>query len=65
MPEATGNVATEDVVYACSEMGIETGIDWQRLRAPVKRAERLLDRVLPSRMSHVPPPPWVQVTEEM
>jgi hydroxymethylglutaryl-CoA lyase len=26
-PGATGNVATEDVVYLCHELGIETGID--------------------------------------
>ena len=26
-PAATGNVATEDVVYALSRMGVETGID--------------------------------------
>jgi hydroxymethylglutaryl-CoA lyase len=26
-PGATGNVATEDVVYLCHELGIQTGID--------------------------------------
>jgi hydroxymethylglutaryl-CoA lyase len=30
-PGATGNVATEDVVYLCEGMGIETGIDLEKL----------------------------------
>ncbi|SAL75157.1 hydroxymethylglutaryl-CoA lyase [Caballeronia peredens] len=30
-PSATGNVATEDIVYLCEGMGIETGIDLNRL----------------------------------
>ena len=30
-PGAAGNVATEDLVYMLSEMGIETGIDLERL----------------------------------
>lgn len=30
-PGATGNVATEDVVYLCHALGIETGIDLQKL----------------------------------
>jgi hydroxymethylglutaryl-CoA lyase len=32
-PGASGNVATEDVVYLCNEMGIETGIDLAKLIA--------------------------------
>lgn len=28
---ATGNVATEDVLYLCSSLGIDTGIDFQRV----------------------------------
>ena len=32
-PGATGNVATEDVVYMLNEMGIETGVDLQKLAA--------------------------------
>ncbi|HEY8610366.1 MAG TPA: hydroxymethylglutaryl-CoA lyase [Roseomonas sp.] len=30
-PGATGNVATEDVVWLFRRMGVETGIDWNRL----------------------------------
>ncbi|SFC20663.1 hydroxymethylglutaryl-CoA lyase [Tropicimonas isoalkanivorans] len=58
VPKATGNIATEDAAFACAQMGLETGIDWQALTAPVAEAERLLGRTLPARISHVPPPPW-------
>ncbi len=58
VPKATGNIATEDAAFACEQMGLATGIDWQALRAPVAQAEALLGRVLPARNSHVPPPPW-------
>lgn len=57
IPKATGNIATEDAAFACEQMGIETGIDWEAFRAPVARAEEMLGRVLPGRMSHVPTPP--------
>ena len=57
VPKATGNIATEDVAFACEEMGIETGINWQMLKAPVEQAEALLERTLPGRMAHMPPPP--------
>ena len=30
-PGATGNVATEDLVWLFNRMGVETGIDWQKL----------------------------------
>ena len=57
IPGATGNIATEDAAFACAEMGLASGIDWQALRAPVLWAEGLLGRSLPGRVSHVPPPP--------
>lgn len=57
IPKATGNIATEDAAFACQQIGIETGTDWKALRAPVARAEEMLGRVLPGRMSHVPAPP--------
>ncbi|WP_157967642.1 hydroxymethylglutaryl-CoA lyase [Cohaesibacter intestini] len=64
VPMATGNVATEDVAYACEEMGLKTGINWQALRGPVAEAEALFERALPGRMSHMPPPPWLQSSED-
>ncbi len=45
-PGATGNVATEDVLYLLHGMGIATGIDIDRLRD----ASRFIDRVLNGRV---------------
>jgi hydroxymethylglutaryl-CoA lyase len=45
-PGATGNVATEDVLYLLHGMGIETGIDIERLRD----ASRFIDGVLQGRV---------------
>lgn len=58
VPKATGNIATEDAAFLCEQMGVETGIDWRRLRAPVESTEALLGRPLPAKTSHVPLPPW-------
>ena len=41
-PGATGNVATEDVLYLLHGMGIETGIDLERVR----EASRFINRAL-------------------
>jgi hydroxymethylglutaryl-CoA lyase len=41
-PGASGNVATEDVAYLCSSLGIETGIDIGK----VCRAARLLETIV-------------------
>ncbi|MBL4558681.1 MAG: hypothetical protein JKP98_21340 [Rhodobacteraceae bacterium] len=56
-PRCRGNIATEDAAFACGAMGLETGIDWRALAAPVAQAEAMLGRRLPARVSHVPPPP--------
>jgi len=53
IPGATGNVATEDVVFALTEMGIETGIDWRKTAAVATALEGKLGRKLPGRMSHL------------
>lgn len=45
-PGATGNVATEDVLYLLHGMGIATGIDLDRVRA----ASRFIGRVLEGRI---------------
>jgi hydroxymethylglutaryl-CoA lyase len=47
-PGASGNVATEEVVHMLHDMGIDTGIDLDRLIATAELAEKLLGRVLPS-----------------
>jgi hydroxymethylglutaryl-CoA lyase len=40
-PGATGNVATEDVVWLFRRLGVETGIDWRRLLEAADLAARL------------------------
>jgi hydroxymethylglutaryl-CoA lyase len=55
-PGATGNVATEDVVYMLERMGIETGIDLEKLLLAVDIVSPLLSRKIEStyyRLQHV------------
>jgi hydroxymethylglutaryl-CoA lyase len=47
---ATGNVATEDLVNMCEEMGIETGVDLAAVRRASRRVQEFLGRPLPSRV---------------
>ncbi len=48
-PGASGNLATEDLVYMLRGMELETGIDWDRLIAAGALAERLVGRALPGK----------------
>jgi hydroxymethylglutaryl-CoA lyase len=48
-PGASGNLATEDLVYMLHGMGIETGIDLDRLLEAGRIAEEALGRPLPGR----------------
>jgi hydroxymethylglutaryl-CoA lyase len=50
-PRATGNLATEDLVYMLHGMGIETGIDLQKLIATGQRICAELGRVPASKVS--------------
>jgi hydroxymethylglutaryl-CoA lyase len=50
-PGATGNVATEDVVYMLEGMGIRTGVDMERLLAATNEVSRLIGRPPPSRVA--------------
>lgn len=45
-PGATGNIATEDLVFLCEEMGVKTGVDLARLSG----ASRFLQTLLPGLM---------------
>lgn len=56
IPAATGNIATEDAVFALEEMGFATGIDWRALAALARRLEGLLERRLPGRMAGIAAP---------
>jgi hydroxymethylglutaryl-CoA lyase len=48
-PGASGNLATEDLVYMLRGMGVETGVDWERLVAAGALAQRLVGRRLPGK----------------
>ena len=50
-PGATGNVATEDVVYMLEGMGIETGVDIEKLVAATNEVSRLIGRPPVSRVA--------------
>lgn len=50
-PGATGNVATEDVVYMLEGMGIRTGVDMDKLLAATNEISRLLGRPAVSRVA--------------
>ena len=45
---ASGNVCTEDLVFMCHEMGIETGIDLEKIIASGLLAEEIVGHPLPS-----------------
>ncbi|MBR1154653.1 hydroxymethylglutaryl-CoA lyase [Bradyrhizobium sp. JYMT SZCCT0428] len=50
-PGATGNVATEDVVYMLEGMGIATGVDMDKLLAATNEVSRLIGRPAVSRVA--------------
>jgi hydroxymethylglutaryl-CoA lyase len=50
-PGATGNVATEDVVYMLEGMGVETGVDMPKLVAATNEMSKLIGRPPVSRVA--------------
>jgi hydroxymethylglutaryl-CoA lyase len=55
VPRATGNIATEDLVYLCHESGVETGTDLGRLIDAAHLAERIVGRELPGQIMKAGP----------
>jgi len=49
---AAGNICTEDMVFLCHELGIETGIDLDALIEAARLAERIIGRPLAGRLMH-------------
>ncbi|MCU0677854.1 MAG: hydroxymethylglutaryl-CoA lyase, partial [Myxococcota bacterium] len=49
-PGAAGNLATEDLVYTLHGMGIETGIDLEKLWQAGQVAEAVVGRELPGKV---------------
>lgn len=58
-PGATGNVATEDLVYLFESVGLDSGIDVQKLRDVITVAERATGRDLGGRIIS-----WMKSQEE-
>ncbi|MED1741234.1 hydroxymethylglutaryl-CoA lyase [Bacillus swezeyi] len=48
-PGSSGNAATDDLIYMCAQMGIETGVDLGKLLLAAKWIEEKAGRQLPSR----------------
>jgi hydroxymethylglutaryl-CoA lyase len=49
-PGASGNVCTEDLVHCLHAMGIDTGIDLDRLLAVSRRVQEVVGRALPGQL---------------
>jgi hydroxymethylglutaryl-CoA lyase len=49
---AAGNICTEDMVFLCQELGIETGIDLEKLIDASRMAERIIGRTLTGKVMH-------------
>ncbi|MGH7393629.1 MAG: hydroxymethylglutaryl-CoA lyase [Candidatus Rokuibacteriota bacterium] len=49
-PGASGNVCTEDLVHCLHAMGVETGVDLDRLVAVSRRVQEIVGRALPGQI---------------
>ncbi len=54
-PGATGNICTEDLVFLLHEMGIETGIDLDKLCNVARQVEEVVGRTLPGQVMKAGP----------
>jgi len=54
-PGANGNVATEDLVHMLDDMGVETGVDLDRLLKAARLAEGLVGHAVASEVSRAGP----------
>ena len=48
--DAPGNIATEDLVHLCDEIGVETGVDLERLLDVAREAEKIVGHALPGKV---------------
>ena len=48
--DAPGNIATEDLVHMCHELGIETGVNLERLVEVAVEAEKIVGHPLPGKV---------------
>ena len=49
-PGAAGNIATEDLVYLCNSLGIETGVDLAKLKSSARLCASIMGCSLPGRV---------------
>jgi len=49
-PGASGNVCTEDLVHCLHAMGVQTGVDLDRLIAAARRVQEIVGRALPGQI---------------
>jgi hydroxymethylglutaryl-CoA lyase len=54
-PGATGNIATEELIYLTEDMGIATGIDLEAMIEAAADAEQIVGRKLPSQVLRAGP----------
>ena len=54
-PGATGNIATEELVYMVEDMGVPTGVDLEAMIEAAAEAERIVGRTLPSQVLRAGP----------
>jgi hydroxymethylglutaryl-CoA lyase len=47
---AAGNISSEDLVHMCLELGIETGVDLDRLIETAREAEKIVGHPLPGKL---------------
>jgi hydroxymethylglutaryl-CoA lyase len=48
--DAPGNIVTEDLVHLCQEIGVETGVDLDKLIEIAREAERIVGHPLPGKL---------------
>ncbi|WP_163578194.1 hydroxymethylglutaryl-CoA lyase [Halomonas faecis] len=54
-PGASGNIASEDLIYLLDELGLETGIDLEGMIEAARLASRSMGRELPAQVSKAGP----------
>ena len=57
-PGSTGNISTEDLVSMLEEMGIETGVDLEKLIEASRAAQEQLGRPLGAHVLRAGPVQW-------
>ena len=55
-PGASGNVASEDLIYMFNAMGMETGIDFDKMLATAKYETTIIDGNFSSHQIHIGEP---------